>query len=86
LSRSKYRSRTSRRANIIMTIFSIIVVISFILGLLGPEVFRSSGNPTPIPTRVIPTAEPLLSPTPLASPTGTAGVPTPVIVTPTPDQ
>jgi cytoskeletal protein RodZ len=81
-SRSKRGQRSNRSAKILTTIFSIVVVLSFVLSLLGPSVFRSSDEPTPSPTYVFPTVAPRGSPTPSASPTPTAGIPTPVVVTP----
>jgi cytoskeletal protein RodZ len=81
VSRSKYKRRSNRSAKILTTIFSLVIVLSFVLSLLGPYVFRDSDKPTPVPTRVFPTVAPLSSPTPSSTPT--AGVPTPVIVTPT---
>jgi hypothetical protein len=79
LSRSKYsrRRRSNRSARIITVVFSIVVVLSFVLSLVGPYTFQRPDEPTPLPTRVIPTVAPVASPTP------TAEVPTPVIVTPT---
>ena len=84
--RSRKQQRSNRSAKILTTVFSIIIVVSFILSLVGPEVFRGSVDPTPFPTRVIPTSPPINSPTPSSSATPTAGVPTPVMVTPTPSQ
>lgn len=81
MGRSRYKRRSNRNVRILTTIFSIVIVLSFVLSLLGPSAFRSSSKPTPSPTRVFLTPTPLGSPTP--SPTPTAGVPTPVIVTPT---
>lgn len=84
MSRSSYKRRSNRSAKIITTVFSIIVVLSFVLSLIGPQVFQRSNEPTPFPTLVFPTSVLLSSPTP--SPTPTPGVPTPIVVTPTPNQ
>lgn len=83
MSRSKSRRRKSsnRSAKIITAVFSIVIVLSFILSLVGPQTFRGSSDPTPFPTRIIATAVPTI-----ASPTPTAAVPTPLAVTPTPSQ
>jgi hypothetical protein len=82
LSRSKYRRQkgSNRGAKIITAVFSIVIVLSFILSLVGPQTFRGSADPTPFPTRIIATAVPIASSTP------TAEVPTPLAVTPTPSQ
>jgi cytoskeletal protein RodZ len=77
VSRSRSKRRSNRSAKILTTIFSVVFILVFILGLLGPYTFRGSDEPTPIPTRVFPTA------TPLASSTPTPSIPTPVMVTPT---
>lgn len=84
--RSRKQQRSNRSARILTTLFSIIIVLSFVLSLVGPEVFRGSADPTAFPTRVFPTPLPINSPTPFSSATPTAGIPTPVIVTPTPSQ
>jgi hypothetical protein len=81
VSRSKYRRNSNRSAKILTTVFSVIIVLSFILSLVGPQVFRGSSQPTPVPTPVFSTPLPVASPTP--SPTATPGIPTPVVVTPT---
>jgi energy-converting hydrogenase Eha subunit F len=77
VSRSRYKRRSNRSAKILTTAFSVVFILVFILGLLGPYTFQRSDEPTPIPTRVFFTA------TPLASPTPTTSIPTPVVVTPT---
>jgi hypothetical protein len=82
--RSKYRRGSKRSAKILTTVFSIVVVLSVVLSLVGTFLLRDSGEPPPPPTRVIPTRVPLDSPTPSAiATTPTAGIPTPVLVTPT---
>jgi hypothetical protein len=83
VSRSKTKRRSNRSAKIIMSLFSIIVIVSFVASLVGPSAFRSSDEPTPLPTRVYSTVPPVASPIPSATATPTLGVPTPVLVTPT---
>jgi hypothetical protein len=83
--RSKRRRRRSNRsAKIITTAFSIIIVLSFVLSLVGPGVFRSSSEPTPLPQQIFPTVAPRNTPTPFLTPT--SSIPTPVLVTPTPSS
>jgi hypothetical protein len=79
------RKRSNRSAKIITIAFSIIIVTSVILGLLGPFVFQDSNDSAPPPTQVFPTAAPLPTLTMAPSATPTSGVPTPVMVTPTPE-
>lgn len=81
--RSKRRRRRSsnRGAKIITTAFSVIIVLSFVLSLVGPSVFRGSSEPTPLPQQVFPTVAPRNTPTPFLTPT--SNIPTPVLVTPT---
>lgn len=83
MSRSRYKQRSNRSAKIIMTLFSIIIIVSFVASLVGPSAFRGSDEPTPLPTRVFSTVPPIASPIPPATATPTLGVPTPVLVTPT---
>lgn len=83
MSRPRSRRRSNRSAKIITTAFSLVIVISFVLSLVGPNAFRRSADPTPFPTREFPTITPSPSPAPIASATPTGGVPTPVIVIPT---
>jgi len=80
--RSKRKRRSSNRsAKILTTTFSIIVVLSFVLSLVGPELFRGSSEPTPLPQPVFPTLAPRNTATPFLTPT--SSIPTPVLVTPT---
>lgn len=84
MGRSKRKQRSNRRAKIITTVFSIVVVLSFVLSLIGPSAFRRrTSEPTRLPPEFY-TPVPVLSPTPPASATPTTGIPTPVLVTPTP--
>jgi cytoskeletal protein RodZ len=83
VSRSRYKPRSNRSAKILTTVFSLILIISFVLSLIGPQVFQGSSEPTPIPTRLFATSAPFNTSTPVATPTPTAGIPTPVVVTPT---
>jgi hypothetical protein len=82
-SRKRKKQRTNRGAQIIMIAFSVLLVLSVVLGLIGPLASGGSDDPTPIPTRVFPTAVPLPTLTPTAIVTPTPDVPTPVMVTPT---
>ena len=79
----KRGQRSNRNAKIISIVFSVLIVTSVILGLLGPFVFQQSDDPTPLPTQVFPTAAPLPTLTLAPSATPTPGIPTPVMVTPT---
>jgi hypothetical protein len=81
VSRSRYKRRSNRSAKILVTVFSILIVLSTILSLVGPHLLRDSDEQLPPPTFVFPTQPPPPTSTPL--PTPTAGVPTPVLVTPT---
>lgn len=82
-SRKRSKRQSNRSAQIITIGFSIIVVLSVVLGLIGPFTFGRSDEPTPIPTRVFPTAAPLPTITPTPNATPTTDVPTPVMITPT---
>jgi len=75
---SRYKSRRSNRnTKILTTIFSILIVLSVIFSLAGS--FFLSGESSPPP----PTSTPAVMSRPTFSPVPTAGVPTPVLVTPT---
>jgi hypothetical protein len=76
---SRYKSRRSNRnTKILTTIFSILIVLSVIFSLAGSFFLSGSGNPPPPPTFT-----PVVTSRPTSSPVPTAGVPTPVLVTPT---
>jgi hypothetical protein len=78
--RSNYKRRSNRSAKIMTTIFSVIVVVSVVLSLVGSFILRDSQEVVPTPTRVFPTPAPLGSPTPSLTPS--PGIPTPILVTP----
>jgi hypothetical protein len=75
------RRRSNRSAKILTTLFSVVLVLSFVLSLVGPYVFRGSSEPTPLPQQVFPTVAPRYTATPFLTPT--SSIPTPVLVTPT---
>jgi cytoskeletal protein RodZ len=79
----KRAQRSNRNVKIFSVVFSVLIVTSVVLGLLGPFVFQQSDDPTPLPTLVFPTAAPLPTLTPAPSATPTPAIPTPVLVTPT---
>ena len=64
MKQSKAKRSSNRSARILTTVFSIIIVLTFVLSLVGPEVFRGSPEPTSIPTRALPTPTASLTPTP----------------------
>ncbi|HUT21101.1 MAG TPA: hypothetical protein VM366_18255 [Anaerolineae bacterium] len=87
--------RPKQLTQIIIYIFSAIVILSMVLGLIGPILFRtpSPPTPTPLPTwtpwpTLTPTATaaptaappPPPSPTPKAESDGTMGAPAPRIM------
>ncbi len=76
MSQYKYK-RSNRNTKILTTIFSILVVLSVIFSLAGSFFLSGSGDPPPPPT-----ITPAVMSRPTASPVPTAGVPTPVLVTP----
>jgi hypothetical protein len=75
------RRRSNRSAKILTTLFSVVLVLSFVLSLVGPYVLRGSSEPTPFPQQVFPTVAPRNTATPFLTPT--SSIPTPVLVTPT---
>lgn len=81
MSRSRYKRPRNRGTKILTTIFSVLIVLSVLFSLFGTFILRDPGPP-PGPTSVFPTFTPLATST--ASPTPTAGIPTPLVVTPTP--
>lgn len=80
MKRSSYKRRSNRSAKILTTAFSIIVVVSVVLSLVGSFLLRDSNGTPPTPTRVFPTPAPLGSPTPSLTPS--PSIPTPVLATP----
>jgi hypothetical protein len=81
VSRSRYKRRSNRSARILVTLFSVLIVLSTLLSLVGPHLLQDSDEQLPPPTFIFPTQPPPPTSTPLRTPT--AGVPTPVLVTPT---
>jgi hypothetical protein len=71
--------RSKRLTQIIIYIFSAIVILSMVLGLVGPILFRTPRTPTPTPWPTW-TPWPTLTPTATAAPT--AAPPLPPTATP----
>ena len=79
----KRTQRSNRGAKIISLVFTVLIVTSVVLGLVGPLLLDNSDDPAPLPTQVFPTPAPLPTLTLGPSPTPTSSIPTPVMVTPT---